>query len=78
MAPGTRQDICAPPTDRSRGYLVFEAELYCQFPGPGFFRHPGVRAALNDEPVAMNGLDDAPSRSEASKRVNSSPSQASW
>ncbi len=39
--------------------LVSEAKLYRQLGGPGLFRHPGVRAALDNETLAVNGLYDA-------------------
>ena len=50
--------IRATPWIVRRDDLVFQAKLYRQLAGPRFFRHPGVRPALDDELLAANGLDD--------------------
>ncbi len=52
-------DIGAPPLIVRWDDLVFEAEFHGQFAGPGFFRHPGIGSALDDESLTMNGFDDA-------------------
>ena len=51
--------IGAPPLIVGGDDLVFEAELHRQFAGPGLFCDPGVGAALDHEPLAMNGFDNA-------------------
>ena len=51
--------VGAAPLIVGRDDLVFEAKFHRQFAGPGLFRHPGVGAALDDETLAMNRLDDA-------------------